>query len=126
MYRRFKTTSGKDILIGKSAEENDYLSIQDENISGDHIWMHVSGHAGSHLVLQECYTNVTEEELREAASLVAYYSKAKNLHIVKVHHCVRKNVSKWPNDPPGRVMIKDYKVIMADPEVGKNIVEREE
>lgn len=127
MYRRFKTTSGKEILIGKNAEENDYLSTEDKDISGEYIWMHVAGGlSGSHLILQDCYDNVTEEDLKEAAGLAAYYSKAKNLYTARVHHCLRKNVEKKEGSNPGEVLINNWKVIYTSPAEGKRIINGEE
>ena len=105
--REFTTKSGKTILVGKSAKDNNYLTFK---LGGEtDIFLHTRDFPGSHVILFE--ENPSKEELHEAAVLAAYFSKGKSRAIVKVDYTQRKNVSRNRKDPPGLVEISHFKTI---------------
>lgn len=73
-YWRFESLVGVEIRVGRSAQDNDLLSLLPEHRDPDDVWMHASGYPGSH-VIARCQTLDDDTEL-DAACLAALYSKA--------------------------------------------------
>src|ERR1700722_20780442 len=93
-YRKI-AFEGFEILVGKSAEDNDALT-RDHGAPLD-AWLHVAeGIAGSHVVVRnpENLETLPEPVLRRAAELAAWYSKARGRKRVKVHCCRVADVTK--------------------------------
>ena len=96
---------GYTIMIGKNAKMNDHLTFK---IAKDtDIWMHASGHPGSHVVIDVMDDEIPPKEVIEkAAELAAQNSKASGK--TKIVWTQRKNVTKTPDQNPGQVHV-DYK-----------------
>lgn len=95
---------GFEVLMGKDAKSNDYLSI--ELADNDDWWFHAKGVPGSHVLLKNA-EGITQDIKRKAAELAAKNSKCKS-SLCKVICCRAKNVSKEENMNPGQVKV-DYK-----------------
>ena len=69
--RRFLSPDGMIVLVGKTASDNDVLSLQIGEPQD--FWMHVAGDSGSHVVIRnpERLDRLPRETLRFAASLAA-------------------------------------------------------
>jgi predicted ribosome quality control (RQC) complex YloA/Tae2 family protein len=107
--RKFKTASGKTILVGRNSSENNYLTLKIAK-PGD-IFLHASDFAGSHVILQLEEEVAMRSDLEDAACLAAYYSKGKNKKTVKVDFTDRSNVSKPRKAPAGLVELASFKTI---------------
>ncbi len=107
--------AGWDVLIGKSAAGNDYITM---NLAKpDDLWLHAEGIPGSHvLVRNPGKRDVPQEILRKAASFAAYHSKAKNAGRVAIAYTDAKYVRKPKGAKPGMVVLAQRKTIMAVPE----------
>lgn len=95
---------GYQIIIGKDAQSNDYLTTimaDDED-----MWFHVKGVPGSHIIIRQKDKLVTNEVKKKVAELAAKNSKASG--DCKVVCCKAKFVKKEPNMNPGQVKV-DYK-----------------
>mmetsp|Transcript_373 Transcript_373/g.855 ORF Transcript_373/g.855 Transcript_373/m.855 type:complete len:227 (+) Transcript_373:84-764(+) len=97
------------IFIGKSAADNDRLSL--EIGRPDEPWMHVGGGIpGSHLIVRQAgdagLGRPPRAVLEQAAGLVAFYSKARSRSTVEVHLTKCGQVSKRPGAPTGQVMLR--------------------
>ena len=68
------SSDGIDIFVGKNNIQNDYLSLKFAN--KNHMWLHTKNIPGSHVIV--CSNDVPDNTLVEAATLAAYYSKAKD------------------------------------------------
>ena len=90
--RRFLSPSGFEILVGRSSQQNDELSMSVAK-PGD-IWMHARGVPGAHVIMRSSPRTPSEDDLMFAASLAAYYSKASNLAKVDVSIADPKYLSK--------------------------------
>ncbi|MEE9552678.1 MAG: NFACT family protein [candidate division Zixibacteria bacterium] len=114
-YRRFKSSCGWDILVGKSNADNDELSLKIAN--KDDYWFHAWQAAGSHVVLRLPDKKAVPEKqtLLEAASLAAYYSKARGSLKVAVAYTQAKYVRKPKKLPPGKVIVEREKQLMVVP-----------
>lgn len=106
--KKFRSTSGCEILVGQDDASNDHLTFKIANQND--IWLHVTGFPGSHVVLK-C-ENPDKQTLEEAAGLAAWFSKMRTGGKVSVSYCLAKNVSKQRGAKPGSVMISREKKII--------------
>ncbi|MDO8426676.1 MAG: NFACT family protein [Deltaproteobacteria bacterium] len=113
--RRFKSSEGFEIICGKSGRGNDL--IVKEYAKGEDIWFHASKVPGSHVLIKAAgrKKELTEKTIEEAASLAAFFSKARGSGKAEVVYTEAKNVKKPRGAKPGMVTIKDYKTIMVEP-----------
>jgi predicted ribosome quality control (RQC) complex YloA/Tae2 family protein len=114
-FRVFKLTYGFEVWVGKDSSANDLLTMK---YSGQNdLWFHISGSPGSHTVLKlpENYDIIPKEHIRTAASIAAYYSKAKNAGNVTVSYTEAKNVQKYKGAKSGSVIIKNEKSVKVKP-----------
>ena len=96
---------GFEVLVGKNAISNDYLSIE---LSKDNdIWMHASGVPGSHVVISIEDEEPSEETIRKVAEIAAKNSKS-NGDFTKVVITTSKYVTKKEGMNDGQVLV-DYK-----------------
>jgi predicted ribosome quality control (RQC) complex YloA/Tae2 family protein len=114
-FRIFKLKGGFEVWVGKDSKANDMLTMR--YAKQNDLWFHISGTSGSHTVLKipEGTEIITKEIIKTAASICAYYSKAKNAKIVKVSYTQAKNVQKYKGAKSGSVVIKNEKVIKCSP-----------
>lgn len=114
--RRALSPDGLTVLVGKSAEDNDRLSL--ELCAPWDFWFHLAGDSGSHVVVRnpdrlERLPKATEQF---AAALAAGYSKARNAGRVAVHAARGEDVSKRRGQPPGEVTLARWKSIAVKPQ----------
>lgn len=114
-YREALSTDGFRILVGRTSKDNDTLTLRIAR--GRDIWMHARDSAGSHvLIIRDRGEDVPDRTLREAATLAACFSSAKNEGRVDVGWTEKKHVSKPPGSPPGRVSVASMKTILVTPD----------
>lgn len=118
-YRLFRAKSGRRILVGKGASENDTLTTKIAR--GRDIWLHARDWSGAHVVLRMHDKGETPEQddLVDAATLAAHFSKGKNDTVVEVGYTRAKHVRKTGNLPPGRVFVSDEKTVAVELEDGR-------
>ncbi len=102
--RGFRSHRGNPILVGRSGRSNDELTFE---VARPHdLWFHASGVPGAHVVLRvPSGESADEVEVREAAELAAYYSKAREATAVEVIVTERRNVSRIKGAPRGLVKL---------------------
>jgi len=115
LARRFVSPDGFVVLVGKSAEDNDLLSIHLAEPAD--FWFHLAGDSGSHVVVRnpDRIDRLPRETERFAARLAAGYSKAKNAGRVAVHACRAEDVSKRRGQPPGEVTLERWRALTVEP-----------
>jgi len=106
------------ITFGKNNIQNEYLTF--EYAKANYIWMHAKGFHGCHLVIDNC--NPSEQTLRTAANLAAFFSKGRYSSSVPVDYCLAKDVKKIKGYKAGFVSFKNYKTIYIDPIEDKKLV----
>jgi predicted ribosome quality control (RQC) complex YloA/Tae2 family protein len=111
--RRFTSPDGMEVLVGRTARDNDALTFQ--IASQRDFWLHVAGCPGSHVIVRnpDGLSSLPRETLRFAAALAARHSKAKSAGQVSVHLAQVKDVSKTRGAPPGQVSLKRYRSVRA-------------
>jgi predicted ribosome quality control (RQC) complex YloA/Tae2 family protein len=117
--REFISADGWKILVGRNNRENDFLTFKIAR--ADDLWFHAQNTPGSHVVLKkgERKKHPTPKTIQQAASLAAYYSKAKTSKKVSVIYTLAKYVKKPKNAPPGLVKVEKMKSILIEPKLIK-------
>src|SRR2546423_1746513 len=112
--RRFRTTDGFEVLVGRSDRENDELTFRVARPTD--IWLHAADYPGSHVVLRNpTRAEVPQRSINEAAEIAAFYSQARRESKAAVHYTPRKFVSKPPRAKPGLVRLSAFKTVLVAP-----------
>ncbi len=123
--RRFASSDGIEILVGKKAKDNDLLTFRVAK-SLD-TWLHAADYPGSHVIIRGQGRNpVPDRTLVEAAELAAFYSDARDHPKAAVRYTQRKFVSKPKRAVPGLVSLASFKTILVDPKVGVEMLRDDE
>jgi predicted ribosome quality control (RQC) complex YloA/Tae2 family protein len=109
----YYTSSGTKILVGKNNIQNEYITHK--LAKANDMWYHVKDAPGSHVLVVDP-TN-TEEEIRTASILAAYYSSYQSSSSV----CVNYTLARWIKKIPGKrncfVTYSNEKTIYIDPDI---------
>lgn len=112
----FVSSDGFDIYVGRNNTQNDYLTLKLANSSD--IWFHTKDIHGSHTVIKlGIDKKVPDNTILEAASVAAYYSKARESAQVPVDYTEIKNVKKPNGAKPGMVIYDRYNTVYVTPRV---------
>jgi predicted ribosome quality control (RQC) complex YloA/Tae2 family protein len=113
--RRFVSPDGWTVLVGKTATDNDILTLK-LGAPRD-FWMHVAAESGSHVVIRnpDGLPTMPRATAQFAAGLAAGYSKARRGGRVAVHVAQCADVSKPRGFAPGKVLLARYKTVHAAP-----------
>lgn len=105
---------GWEVLAGRSEEDNDRLSL--DLARPNDYWFHVRGMPGSHVVLRvEMGREPDRAVLKAAASVAAWYSKARTGGVVPVSCTRARFVTKPRGAKPGTVSIRRETVLKVRP-----------
>jgi predicted ribosome quality control (RQC) complex YloA/Tae2 family protein len=122
--RTFISSDGLEILVGKKAKDNDFLTFRIAK-SLD-IWMHAADYPGSHVVIRNPNRkDVPQSTMIEAAQLAAFYSQGKKQTKAAVHHTQKKFVNKPKGAAPGLVSLASFKTLLVEPKIG-NVTARKD
>ncbi len=114
--RRFVSSDGFEILVGKKAKDNDYLTFRIAR-SLD-LWLHAADYPGSHVVVRnQNKKDIPNRTLVEAAELAAFYSDAREQPKAAVNYTQKKFVNKPRRAAPGLVRLASFKTILVEPKV---------
>jgi predicted ribosome quality control (RQC) complex YloA/Tae2 family protein len=115
--RTFITKEGSQVLVGRNNKENDYLTFK---FAGPNdLWFHVQEVPGSHVVLRkkEKKKEPSPNDIKEAAQVAAYFSKAKGAKRVPVIYTQAKYVKKPKKGRPGLALVEKEKTILVEPKL---------
>ncbi|RHW36469.1 fibronectin/fibrinogen-binding protein [Neobacillus notoginsengisoli] len=108
----YTASDGTEILVGKNNKQNDYLTTK---LAGrDELWLHTKDIPGSHVVIR--HKDPSDDTIREAAILAAYFSKARNSSSVPVDYTRVRHVKKPSGAKPGFVIYDSQKTAYVTPE----------
>lgn len=107
----YTATDGTEILVGKNNKQNDYLT--QKLAARDDLWFHTKDIPGSHVVIRS--KTPSEETILEAASLAAYYSKARESSSVPVDFTLVRHVKKPSGAKPGFVIYDNQQTVYVTP-----------
>ena len=109
-YRTFAGLAGGQIRVGRSARDNDELTLR--HSKGSDLWLHTADAPGSHVVL--CVERGAEpdpEDVLDAAHLAVHFSPLKGARKADVHVAARKLVHKPKGAKAGLVTLSGGKVL---------------
>ena len=117
--RRYLSTDGYEILVGRSSRDNDTLTFRLAHPND--LWMHAGDYPGSHVVIR----NPTRKEIPhrtiiEAAQLAGRFSQASEDAKVVIHYTERKFLSKPKGAAPGLVRLSRFRSITVEPKEAIN------
>lgn len=114
--RRFVSSDGFEILVGKKAKDNDFLTFRVAR-SLD-TWLHAADFPGSHVVIHNPNRKeIPDRTLLEAAQIAAFYSDARKLSKAAVNYTLKKFVNKPKRSAPGLVSLASFRTILVEPKV---------
>lgn len=106
------------IYVGKNNYQNDYLTHK--LASYKDYWFHAKDIPGSHVIVKSVDNKddfiLTENIIRTAANIAAFYSKAKDSSSVPVDYTMVKNLKKVPGIKGSFVTLQNQKTIYIDPD----------
>jgi predicted ribosome quality control (RQC) complex YloA/Tae2 family protein len=118
--RSYLSSDGFEILVGRTARDNDHLTFK--VAKPNDLWMHTGDYSGSHVVVRNpTRKDIPHRTIIEAAETAAHFSQARKNSKVDVHYTQRKFVSKPKGAAPGLVRMTRFKNITVTP---KEAIER--
>jgi hypothetical protein len=113
--RTYRTREGWTVLVGRSNEENDYVTHV--LARPDDYWFHAHGCPGSHVVLRRegRKDNPSVRTLEETASIAAWFSKARTSRKAPIVYTLKKYVRRPRKGPPGLALVTREKLILIEP-----------
>lgn len=104
---------GYTILVGKNNMQNDFITIKMSRKND--IWLHTKNVHSSHVLIKANGTAVPDHVIEYAASLCAFYSRAKDDLKVEVDYCPVQNVKKPVGAKPGMAVYDGYNTVIVNP-----------
>lgn len=121
--RKFVSSDGFEILVGKKAVDNDFLTFRVAR-SLD-TWMHAADFPGSHVVIRNPNRKeISQLTLHQAARLAAFYSDARKLEKAAVNYTLKKFVNKPKRSAPGLVSMSSFKTLFVETTIPEEIDNR--
>ncbi|WP_100404532.1 Rqc2 family fibronectin-binding protein [Bacillus solitudinis] len=108
---RYTSSTGIDFYAGKNNKQNEYLTTRFAR--QDEIWLHTKDIPGSHVLIRSIEPD--ETTLKEAASVAAYFSKAKLSSSVPVDFTKIRHVKKPNGSKPGFVIYDNQTTLFVTP-----------
>ncbi|MEW6381305.1 MAG: NFACT RNA binding domain-containing protein [bacterium] len=115
--RRYVSVDGLEILVGKNDRGNDALTCKIAR--KDDLWFHAQDAAGSHVLVRnpDRLPQIPYPTIVQAASLAAFFSKARNDTKAAVAYAFKKYVSKPKGAKPGLVVMTQKTSILVSPDI---------
>jgi predicted ribosome quality control (RQC) complex YloA/Tae2 family protein len=112
--RRYLSTDGYEILVGRAARDNDHLTFR--VAQPNDLWMHAGDYPGSHVVVRNpTRKEIPQRTVIEAAQLAGRFSQASEDAKVVIHYTERKFLSKPKGSAPGLVRMSRFRSINVEP-----------
>jgi predicted ribosome quality control (RQC) complex YloA/Tae2 family protein len=116
--RRYRSSDGYEVLVGRTARDNDQLTFRVARPND--LWLHAGDYPGSHVIVRNSNRNeIPHRTIIEAAQLAAKFSQAAGDSKVTIHYTRRKFLTKPKGAAPGLVRMSSFKAITVEP--GENL-----
>ena len=115
---KYELPGGAQVLVGRNNKENDFLTFKLS--SSKDIWLHTKDIPGSHVILRgldKAAYEPDEKTIYAAASIAAYYSKARGSENVPVDYVPIKYVKKPQGARPGMVIFTNNRTVWVNPKL---------
>jgi predicted ribosome quality control (RQC) complex YloA/Tae2 family protein len=112
--RRYLSSDGYEVLVGRGARDNDNLTFR---LARSHdLWLHAGDYPGSHVVVRNpTRKEIPQRTVIEAAQLAGHFSQASEDTKVVVHYTERKSLSKPKGAALGLVRMSSFRSITVEP-----------
>ena len=119
-FRHFIIDKKYHVYVGKDSHNNDELTLK--FAKQNDYWFHARAVKGSHAILriENSKESIPKKIIEKAASIAAYYSKAKTSNLAPVSYTLKKYVIKRKGMEPGQVALLKEEVILVKPEIPKD------
>jgi len=112
--RRYRSSDGYEVILGKTARDNDNLTFRVARPND--LWLHAGDYPGSHVIVRNASRReIPQRTVIEAAQLAAKFSQAGKDSKVIIHYTRRKFLSKPKGAAPGLVRMSSFKTIAVEP-----------
>jgi predicted ribosome quality control (RQC) complex YloA/Tae2 family protein len=112
--RRYRSSDGYEIMVGRTARDNDHLTFRVARPSD--LWLHAADYPGSHVIVRNpTRAEIPHRTIIEAAQLAAAFSQARRDSKVDVHYTQRKFLAKPKGAAPGLVRMSSFRSIAVEP-----------
>jgi predicted ribosome quality control (RQC) complex YloA/Tae2 family protein len=112
--RRYRSSDGYEVIVGRTARDNDNLTFRVARPND--LWLHAGDYPGSHVIVRNANRReLPQRTVIEAAQLAAKFSQAGNDSKVIIHYTPRKFLSKPKGAAPGLVRMSSFKTIAVEP-----------
>ena len=109
-YKSFVGSRGSEIRVGRTARDNDTLSIR--LARGSDYWLHTADVPGSHVILvTDKGREPHQEEIMDAAHLAIHFSPVRGTDRAPVHVVQRKHLHKPKGAKPGLVTLSGGRIL---------------
>lgn len=108
---KYISSDGTVFYVGKNNKQNDYLTMKLAH--KEDIWLHTKDIPGSHVVIRSA--DPSAETIMEAATVAAYFSKARHSSSVPVDYTKVKHVRKPKGAKPGFVIYDHQQTVYVTP-----------
>ena len=113
---QYHLQDGWTILAGKTDLDNDELSFR--IAKQNDTWFHVRGFPGSHVILHSVNSERPgRQQLKTAAAVAAWHSKARKGGKVPVVYTLARYVSKPKKAEPGTVNLRNERLLIVKPQL---------
>jgi hypothetical protein len=112
-FRRFVIDERHTVYVGRNDAENDLLTHRFASPSD--LWFHAQGAAGSHVILRGAHASTPAAVIEKAASIAAYFSKARHSSTVPVIYAEKRYVRKPRKSKAGAALCSRCKTIFVRP-----------
>ncbi len=114
-FREYIVSGNWHVYVGQNDRKNDLLTFR--FAKKDDWWFHARGVAGSHVILRRTgrSDNPSRAALEQAASLAAYFSRARTSGLVPVTYTQKKYVRKSRGAAAGEVVVEREEVVVVPP-----------
>ncbi|TFB23266.1 fibronectin/fibrinogen-binding protein [Filobacillus milosensis] len=111
----YQASDGTEIVVGRNNKQNEFVT--NRMASKDDVWLHTKDIPGSHVIIRS--NEPSEDTLAEAATIAAFYSKAKHSSSVPVDYTFVKHVKKPNGAKPGYVIYDNQQTLYVTPDENK-------
>ena len=111
-FRQYRAANGDIILVGRDARNNSKLTFG--NLKSEDVWLHVAGTSGPHVAVPRRggVTTISDETLKDAALLAAWWSGVKPGGEAEVTWARRKDLRHpGKHAKPGMVLVSHPRYI---------------
>lgn len=111
---RFVTVGGHDLLVGRSAQENERLT---RAARPSDLWFHAKDRQGAHCILRPLPGRpVGAPDRLEAALIAAFYSKGRQGSQVPVDYTLARHLRKARGAGPGHFLYDHHETLFVTPD----------